>query len=132
MLSAAAPKVGVAKHLACSLGCSRYKNRLNNKNTATVQEQSNVRFLLGARIQDPTADILTFTFQRDVLGKDLYSLQVPRQLFQKLGGQGFIDYIADYNLEEQPAEATRIDRGYVVFALTYGIDYCRLDDAAAA
>ena len=131
MLSAAAPKVGVAKHLACSLGCSRYKNRLNNKNT-TMQEQSNVRFLLGARIQDPTADILTFTFQRAVLGKGLYSQQVPRQLFQKLGGQGFIDYIADYYLEEQPAEATRIDRGYVVFALTYSIDYSRLDDAAAA
>ena len=97
-----------------------------------MQEQSNVRFLLGARIQDPTADILTFTFQRDVSGKDLYYLQVPRQLFQKLGGQGFIDYIADYNLEEQPAEATRIDRGYVVLDLTYGIDYSRLDDAAAA
>ena len=95
-----------------------------------MQEQSNVRFLIGARIQDPTADILTFIFQRDVLGKDLYSLQVPRQLFQKLGGQGFIDYIADYYLEEQPAEASRIDRGYVIFALTYGIDYSRLDDAA--
>ena len=95
-----------------------------------MQEQSNVRFLIGARIQDPTADILTFIFQRDVLGKDLYSLQVPRQLFQKLGSQGFIDYIADYYLEEQPAEASRIDRGYVVFALTYGIDYSRLDDVA--
>ena len=128
MLSAAEPKVGVAKHLACSSN----KNRLNNKKNTTMQEQSNVRFLLSARIQDPTADILTFTFQRDVSGKDLYYLQVPRQLFQKLGGQGFIDYIADYYLEEQPAEATRIDRGYVVFALTYSIDYSRLDDAAAA
>ena len=105
---------------------------LNKPPLQHMQEQSNVRFLIGARIQDPTADILTFTFQRDVLGKDLYSLQVPRQLFQKLGGQGFIDYIADYYLEEQPAEAIRIDRGYVVFALTYGIDYSRLDDAAAA
>ena len=54
----------------------------------------------------------------------------PRQLFQKLGGQGFIDYIADYYLEQQPAEASRIDRGAVVFALTYGIDYSRLDDTA--
>lgn len=59
-----------------------------------MQEQSNVRFLIGARLQDPTADILLFTFQREVPGKDLHSLQVPRQLFQKLGGQGFIDYIA--------------------------------------
>ena len=67
-----------------------------------------------------------------MLGKDLYSQQVPRQLFLKLGGHGFIEYIADYNLEEQPAEATRIDRGYVVFALTYGIGYSRLVDAAAA
>ena len=128
MLSAAAPKVAVGKHLACSSN----KNRLSNKKNTTMQEQSNVRFLLGARSQGPTADILTFTFQRAVSGKDLYSQQVPRQLFQKRGGQGFIDYIADYNLEEQPAEATRIDRGYVVFALTYGIDYCRLDDDAAA
>ena len=53
-------------------------------------------------------------------------------MFQKLGSQGFIDYIADYYLEEQPAEAIRIDRGYVVFAITYSIDYSRLDDAAAA
>ena len=97
-----------------------------------MKEESNIRYLISARIEDPTADILTFTFQRDVFGKDLYSLQVPRQLFHKLGFQGFIDYIADYYLEEQPAEATRIDRGYVVFALTYSIDYSRLDDAAAA
>jgi len=82
MLSAAAPKVGVAKHLACSSN----KNRLSNKKNTTMQEQSNVRFLLGARIQDPPADILTFTFQRAVSGKDLYSQQVPRQLFQKRGG----------------------------------------------
>lgn len=95
-----------------------------------MQEPSNVRFLLGARIQDPTADILTFTFQRDIFSEDLYSLQVPRQLLQKLGGQGFIDYIADYYLEQQPAEAIRIDRGAVTFALTYGIDYSRLDDTA--
>ncbi|MBF9239762.1 hypothetical protein I2I05_20380 [Hymenobacter sp. BT683] len=95
-----------------------------------MQEQSNVRFLLGARIQDPTADILTFTFQRDVFGQDLYALQVPRQLLQKLGGQGFIDYLADFYLEQQPAETARIDRGAVVFALTYGIDYSRLGDAA--
>lgn len=97
-----------------------------------MHEESNIRYLISARIQDSAADILTFTFQRDVFGKDLYSLQVPRQLFQKLGSQGFIDYIADYYLEEQPAEAARIDRGYVVFALTYGIDYSRLDDAALA
>jgi len=96
-----------------------------------MQEKSNVRFLLAARIQDPAAEILTFTFQRDFFGKDLYSLQVPRQLLQKLGGQGFIDYIADYYLEQQPAEATRIDRGAVVFALTYGINYSRLDDTAS-
>lgn len=97
-----------------------------------MHEQSNVRFLIGARIQDPTADILTYVFQRDIRGKDLYSLQAPRQLLQKLGGQGFIDYVADYYLELQPAEAARIDRSAIVFALTYGIDYSRLNDAADA
>ena len=95
-----------------------------------MKEESNIRYLISARIEDLTADILTFVFQRDIRGEDLYSLQVPRQLLLKLGGQGFIDYIADYYLEEQPAEATRIDRGAVVFALTYGIDYSRLDDTA--
>jgi hypothetical protein len=86
-----------------------------------MQEQSNVRFLLGARIQDPTADILTYTFQRDIFGKDLYFLQVPHQLREKLGPEAFIEYVADYYLEQQPAELTRIDRSAVIFTLTYGL-----------
>jgi len=85
-----------------------------------MQEKTNVRFLLGARLQDPTADILTFTFQRDIFGEDLHTLQVPRQLRETLGPAAFLDYVADYYLEQQPAEAARIDRAAVLFALTHG------------
>ena len=82
-----------------------------------MQEQSNVRFLLGDRIQDPTANILTYTFQRDVFGKNLHTLQVPRQLRENLGPEAFIEYVADYYLEQQPAELSRIDRSAVIFTL---------------
>ena len=86
-----------------------------------MQEKSNVRFLLGARIQDPTADIFTFIFQRDICGENLYSLQVPRQLRDKLGPEAFNEYVADYYLEQQPAELTRIDRSAVILTLTYDL-----------
>ena len=84
-----------------------------------MQTHNNARFLLGAHLQDLTADLLTFTFQRDVFGENLYSLQVPRQLLQQLGRQGLIEYVADYYLELEPAEAARLGRSTVIFALTY-------------
>lgn len=84
-----------------------------------MQEQSNVRYLLGARLEDPTADLLTFQFQQDLLGEKNYSLQVPRALFQKLGRRHLIEYVADYYLQLQPQEIDRIDRQSVILALNY-------------
>ena len=86
-----------------------------------MQNHNDVRFLLGARLEDASADILTFIFQRDFYGEDLCRLQVPRQLLQKLGGQAFFEYVADYYLEQQPTEAARIDRGAILFTLTHGL-----------
>ncbi|MFC6223919.1 hypothetical protein ACFP2F_11765 [Hymenobacter artigasi] len=85
----------------------------------TMQNQSNVRFLLGAQLEDPTAELLTFQFQQDICGEKCYSLQVPGTMLQKLGRRHLIEYVADYYLQLQPQELDRIDRNAVIMALNY-------------
>ena len=86
-----------------------------------MQKQSNTRFLLGARLEDHTADLLTFRFQQDLFGEKNYSLLVPDALFQKLGRRHLIEYVADYYLQLQPQELDRIDRNAVIMALNYAL-----------
>ena len=84
-----------------------------------MEDQTNARFLLGVRLEDPTADLLTFQFQQDLFGQKNYTLQVPATLLLKLGRRPLIEYIADYYLQLQPQELNRIDRHAVLSALNY-------------
>ncbi len=78
---------------------------------------SNARFVISAHLEDPTADLLTFHFQRDLDGHDLYPVVVPHQLLHQLGRDGLIEYVADYYLELQPAEVERVARPAILYVL---------------
>lgn len=78
---------------------------------------SNARFVIAAHLPDPAADLLTFELQRDLDGHDLYPVVVPRQLLEQLGPHEFIEYVADYYFQLQPAEADRVGRPALLYVL---------------
>ncbi|MBC8083153.1 MAG: hypothetical protein H7Z21_08080 [Hymenobacter sp.] len=52
---------------------------------------------------------------------DLYPVTVPRRQLQRLGSGRFFEYVADTCLAQQPAEALRVTRSTILFALTHGL-----------
>ena len=86
-----------------------------------MQPETNVRFLLAVKLTTPTPDAITFTFQRDFHGRDLYPLTVPSQQFHELGPERFLEYVADTYLAQQPAEALRVTRSTILFTLIHGM-----------
>jgi hypothetical protein len=88
---------------------------------ATMQRESNARFLLAVRLDTPTKSTFTFTFQRDLHGLDLYPVMVPRRQLQRLGTGRFFEYVADTYLAQQPAEALRVTRPTILFTLAHGL-----------
>ena len=86
-----------------------------------MQRESNARFLLAVHLGTLTNSSFTFTFQRDLHGRDLYPVTVPRRQLQRLGSGRFFEYVADTYLAQQPAEALRITRSTILFTLTHGL-----------
>ena len=86
-----------------------------------MQRESNARFLLAVRLDTPTNSSFRFIFQRDLHGRDLYLVTVPRRQLQRLGSGRFFEYVADTYLAQQPAEALRVTRATILFTLTHGL-----------
>ena len=81
-----------------------------------MQAQSNTSFLTEVRLQEPVADYLVFTFQRDFGGKDFFHILALRQNLEEFGRDALIEAISDFYFE-QPGESARITRNTVVSVL---------------
>ncbi|MGY3090835.1 hypothetical protein ACVWYF_003896 [Hymenobacter sp. UYAg731] len=86
-----------------------------------MQPETNVRFLIAVKLTTPTPEVLTFTFQRDFQGRDLYPITLPSKQFRELGAERFLEYVADTYLAHQPAEAIRVTRSTILFTLIHGM-----------
>ena len=52
---------------------------------------------------------------------DLYPVTVPRRQLQRLGSGRFFEYVTDTYFAQQPAEALRVTRSTILFALAQGL-----------
>jgi hypothetical protein len=79
------------------------------------------RPLLGVHLLDPTADPLTFAFQRDKANTHPVQILITRHAWQLLGPSQAVDYVVDRYLLEHPPEVERVGRGLVSFCVRYAL-----------
>lgn len=79
--------------------------------------ESNAKFMIGVRLEEPTADPLSFLFQQDLLGEQTYAVRAPRRLLEMMGPIAFAEHLTDYYLQKYPAEAGRVGKDTLLRAV---------------
>jgi len=78
---------------------------------------SNVRFLLGAKLLDSNADPLVFEFQRDFFNDYPAQVSITRLGWQALSPSQAIGYVAERYLLDHPEEEERVGRDLILFCI---------------
>lgn len=79
--------------------------------------ESNVRFLLAAKLLDSNADPLVFEFQRDLFNDYPAQVSITRLGWQALSPSQAIGYVAERYLLENPEEEERVGRALIVYCV---------------
>ena len=78
---------------------------------------SNVRFVLAARLVNGNADPLVFEFQRDLFNDSPAYVSISRLGWQALSPSQAIGYITDRYLLEHPEEEERVRRTLITYCI---------------
>ncbi|WP_375433860.1 hypothetical protein [uncultured Hymenobacter sp.] len=79
--------------------------------------ESNARFVLGAHVEDATADPVVFHFQRDLFDEQPAQVSISRNAWHLLGPSQAAGYIVDRYLIENPEEEQRVGREVVTYCV---------------
>lgn len=82
---------------------------------------SNVRFMLAARLVNGNADPLVFEFQRDLFNDNPAYVSISRLGWQALSPSQAIGYITDRYLLEHPEEEQRVGRTLITYCINQAL-----------